>query len=268
MNINLLIGTLLGDATIYKYKKVKNSYTFKFKQSIKEYALWKADLIGTDYRKYEYDNFDKRTNKSYYSYQIVIILPPEIKKYLHELFYKPEKEVTLEILNQLDDLAIALWYFDDGSIYYNGNNCHLVLATNGFTDNCRNLIIEFFKNKYDIVFKKCIRGELRLTSIVECKKFMKIIDKNDPKCMEYKLLDNVIKKHIDKKNSIPIKIRKSPPSRPVYRFSKDGKLIKKYNSVKEASIELGISINSIRCNLCGKCKLTLNSKWSYDYEQQ
>ena len=53
MQKEVLLGTLLGDAYIQLFPKVaKNGnryYSFNWHQSIKEYALWKAELSETKY---------------------------------------------------------------------------------------------------------------------------------------------------------------------------------------------------------------------------
>lgn len=189
MKDSLLYGTLLGDSWIYKDKR--GNYVFAFSQVNKEYALWKADLLGFDYKTYDVSRLDKRTKKVYTNLTVHVKIPLEKRKELHSIFYQPKKIVTKQILDSLDDMAICLWFLDDGNMYYNGNNCHLQLSTDSFDDSSQDLIVKYFKDKYGIDFKrtkKCIR----LVSKRECEKFMLIVEKHIPECMEYKKLSSAI----------------------------------------------------------------------------
>jgi hypothetical protein len=199
MNIEIIKGTLLGDAWIQKFKHCKNGFSFSYSQSNKEYAIWKANMINLPYTIYERNRFDKRTNKIYYSCQILFKLNKYLKKELYELFYKPIKVVNLDILNSLNNEAITIWYLDDGNVYYNGNNCHIRLAVDGFSLEERELIIQWFKSKYNLNFKHCQKA-IRITSKIECLKFMKIVEEYIPDCMKYKKLSEAINTYKIKKN--------------------------------------------------------------------
>lgn len=253
---DLLYGTLLGDSWIYKDKR--NNYCFRFCQSNKEYAKWKADLLGYECKYYDVHRLDKRTGKIYTNLTVHLKLSAKNKKELYEIFYTPKKSVTVEILNSLTDLGITLWYLDDGNMFYNGNNCHLTLSVNGFSEKEQLIIVDFFKKKYDIKFTKT-KTCIRLTSMRECEKFMKIVEKYIPKCMEYKKLNNVILKY----KLLPKKIRKVKQGKEVFQYSAGGKLIKKWNSVKEIATELKIDRSTIYQNIHGKTKFCKQFKWKY-----
>lgn len=202
MNEQIILGTLLGDAWIYKDKR--KNYSFRFSQSIKDYAIWKADQVNLPYTIYERNRFDKRTNKSYYSCEILVKLKKESKVYYHNMFYNPKKEVSQEILNKLDSLAVTIWYLDDGNIYYNNNNCHITLSINGFSFESKERIIKWFKKKYNLNFKHSSKA-IRITSKKECQVFMDIVEKHVPECMKYKTLSTALEKYHnsltqDKKN--------------------------------------------------------------------
>lgn len=191
MNIQILKGTLLGDAWIQKFKDRPNSFCLSFSQQNKSFAIWKADLIGLPYYIHERNRFDKRTNKYYYCCQIIIKASKDIKQELYNLFYTPTKKVTLDILNSLNNQAIAIWYLDDGNMYYNGNNCHIKLAVNGFSFEERDVILKWFNNKYSLNFKHNQKA-IRLTSKEDCIKFMNIVEEYIPDCMKYKKLSESI----------------------------------------------------------------------------
>lgn len=187
MNLQVLKGSLLGDAWIQKFPNRPNSYGINFQQSEYNYTKWKAEMCGIPYTLSKYKRFDKRTKKIYYSYSVYLRLNKKYKRKLYESFYTPKKEVSVEILDSLSPLAIAIWYMDDGNLYYNGNNCHLSLAIDGFNAKSKDNIIAYFKNNYSINFKKS-KESIRITSVRETKLFMNIVEKYIPKCMARKTL--------------------------------------------------------------------------------
>lgn len=208
MNKQIILGTLLGDAWIQKVNYRKNSYIFAYQQSIKEYAEWKALEIGLPFSIKTYQRYDKRTKKEYNITHVHLVLNSEIKQELYNLFYTDKKQVSQEVLDQLDDEAVCIWFLDDGNMYYNGNNCHINMAINGFNDESKERIIVWFKEKYNLNFKRTGKS-IRITSKRECKIFMDIVEKYIPECMKYKKLSEAEKKHELNLNETKLKMRKS-----------------------------------------------------------
>lgn len=204
MNEDVILGTLLGDAWIQRQvrkNKIKTdnyNYIFAFEQSTRAFVEWKAKLIGLPFTIKERDRFDKRTLKLYHTVHCHLSLNKKQKEFYYNLFYTPKKEVSIEILNKLTNLSVAIWFLDDGNIYYNGNNCHLTLSVNGFSKESKNCIIGWFQEKYNITFKFSQKA-IRITSKRECLKFMQIIKDYIPECMKHKKLEIAIQKH---KNNI------------------------------------------------------------------
>lgn len=194
MNIQVLKGSLLGDMWIQKYKNRKNCYSICYEQSEFLYSKWKADMCGIPYTLTKNKRLDKRTNKEYYRYYVYLRLNNKDKELLYNKFYTPKKEVTSELLNSLSPLAISIWFMDDGNIYYNGDCCHLTLSVDGFNDESKDNIIEYFNNEHGIKFKK-IGKAIRVTSVREAKLFMEIVEKFIPKCMKRKTLKYQYEKH-------------------------------------------------------------------------
>ena len=183
----ILIGTLLGDAYIGKLQNRSKSYNIKWEHSLKqkEYALWKAENSLNNYSVYERSRFDKRTNKIYNS--IICYSRKDNYEYYRNLFYNTTKEVSQEVLELLQPMAIAVWFMDDGNLYYNGNNCHLTLSINGFSEESMNRIIEYFRLKYNILFKK-IGKAIRLTSVKQVELFEGYFKQYYHDSMKYKTL--------------------------------------------------------------------------------
>lgn len=199
----IILGTLLGDACICKLQNKRKSYNIKWEHSLKQenYALWKAKNSLNNYSFHKRNRLDSRTNKIYNS--IICYSIKDNYQYYRELFYKNKKEISKEILNKLKPLAIAVWYMDDGSLYYNSNNCHLNLAVNSFEN--KQLIIDWFKKNYDLNFK--ISGKsIRLTSKKECEKFMNIVEQYIHEDLKYKTLSEALL--IYKNNLSPEKLNR------------------------------------------------------------
>lgn len=196
MNIQVLKGSLLGDMWIQPRENKKNSfnYTIRFEQSEFDYALWKAKMCGVPFTLTTRKRYDKRTNKDYYSYFVHLTVNKKLKHNLYNSFYNPVKIVSDELLNSLTPLALTIWYLDDGNIYYNGNNCHLTLAVNGFDLESKNRIIDYFKINYELNFKHTGKA-IRLTSRKDVENFMLIVEKFIPKCMKRKIFKYQFKKY-------------------------------------------------------------------------
>jgi len=187
MKEEILLGSLMGDTNIYRYKNKYYHLSIEHCIEQEKYAIWKKDNLGINTSLFKRDRLDKRTNKTYYSC-IVHKSSKDYEKY-YNMFYTPKKEVSNEILDKLTDLSVAIWYCDDGWFYQNEKNrcTQLGLATNSFSIESIERIIEWFKKKYNINFSLVKRNKsIRLTSKEEIKKFLDIFGKRIPECMNYK----------------------------------------------------------------------------------
>lgn len=198
MKEQILIGSLLGDASIPSLKNRRKSYSIRWEHSLKqkEYAIWKAENSLENFSIYVRERFDKRTNKTYES--ITCYSTRDNYQKYRNLFYTDKKVITKNVLDILEPLGVAVWFMDDGSLYYNGNNCHLNIAVDSFTENEIELIIDFFKTRFDINFKKN-RKQIRLTSVKEVTKFEKMFKPFYHDSMAYKTLEHQKTKHKQKK---------------------------------------------------------------------
>ena len=89
---------------------------------------------------------------------------------------------------------------DDGNLYYNGNICHLTLSVNGFDEESVDRIINYFQNKFGILFKKIGRA-IRLTSVRQVELFESFFKEYYHKSMNYKTLQKKKNKYINGKNN-------------------------------------------------------------------
>ena len=157
--IDLLIGLIIGDGSIYKSN---NSYTLAIGhgQSQKDYCEWKMNLIN------EAKIFDteikmhtKLIKNKYIQYRV----QKTSKKlsYIYNLFTVDGKKSVKNVLKLMkSNRSVSMWFMDDGSVepsrkklkdgtikYYRPN---LRLCTHCFSYEENEIIKKWFFNKYKI----------------------------------------------------------------------------------------------------------------------
>jgi len=145
----VLIGTVLGDT--YLRKEFENGGTggmFAHSLKQKQYALWKGSVLKRFVSRItERSQFHKVAKKTYFNIQIHFKTDTILNKY-HKLFYNNKKKVIYqELLNILEPLGLAVWFMDDGM---KGTKGGYYLCTNCFSENEINLIIGYFKQKWNL----------------------------------------------------------------------------------------------------------------------
>ena len=200
MKEQILLGTLLGDAYIGKLQGRSKTYSIAWEHCLEqeEYALWKAENSLNNFSFSRRSRLDSRTNRIYNS--IVFYSTKDNYQEYKELFYSENKQVSQDILNKLQPLSIAIWFMDDGNLFYNGNICHLTLSVNGFDEESVDRIINYFQNKFGILFKKIGRA-IRLTSVRQVELFESFFKEYYHKSMNYKTLQFNKNKYINGKNN-------------------------------------------------------------------
>ena len=169
----LLCSMLLGDGCISNETKTC-APIFRLHHSIKqkEYALWKAEEIDKIFRKKNLTRCcnirEGKTKDSKGNWHQTIYIHLAWAKYMRLLRrktydYKGIKNVQFLLKHCVSPKHLAIWFMDDGSEYrqkkkhidgteYFGNPI-LYLHTCSFTEGQINLIIEWFKQKYNITPK-------------------------------------------------------------------------------------------------------------------
>jgi len=179
----VLFGSLLGDASIYKYKKDKNpngkiehcSKQLKYLQFKKELL---KDLSG-DIKNVK--RIDKRFNKERESCHFLIKANSNLFK-LYNDFYESGKKKIPDDLSLLTPLAIAIWFMDDG--YKEGKS--IGIATQSFTKEDVLRLINYLLVNYDIEFLRRVEGRIYLRKN-SFEKFKKIVLEHMCESMKYKL---------------------------------------------------------------------------------
>lgn len=145
----IIIGGLLGDSTCRT--NINSSISFSHSLKQEQYCLWKTDKLKRFISNSKiYSQVDKRSGEEFFCRNSYTITHPVFNQY-REMFYKEgTKVITKEILNKLTTLGIAIWYMDDG--YLDRPGCSL--ATHCFTEEEKDLIIEWFNTSYGIKWTK------------------------------------------------------------------------------------------------------------------
>lgn len=180
-----IAGTLLGDATA-------DFNGISFEHSVKqiEYVNWKSYVLNGLNAKSCDTVHDMSQNPDFKTKRclakVVWIAETHVCDYYTKLCYDNNhiKRVTPEWLAQLNDLSIAMWVLDDGSISnrakkkgrinYTGN-----IATHGFDYESKQLLVDWLNNRLatDCIINAV--GAINLTSDA-CRKLIPIIAKYVP----------------------------------------------------------------------------------------
>ena len=182
----VLIGSLLGDGCItLVYKRgVRYGECHCMKQ--KEYLLWKKKIFEKDFKNcFNYREY----TQGHKSYKMCRLHFDDISLYpYYTLIYKNgKKQITSELLNQIDERALAVWYLDDGSL---GKSVTVTISVVGYGNKSCERFVKWMKKKYKIEFiimKTKVGNVLRLRK-KESLKFIELIKPYvQVKCLKYKI---------------------------------------------------------------------------------
>ncbi|MBU4245796.1 MAG: hypothetical protein KKE71_02025 [Nanoarchaeota archaeon] len=189
----VLLGSLLGDGSL-SHGNGTNYYleeTHSSKQ--RDYLIWKDKILkifGCKLKDKEYMNY--KLNKKYPQVIIKTSSLPLLSEY-HKIFYfDRKKRITSEILDQINELGLAVWYLDDGHVTILENLVNF--STDSFTYIEHTIIKDWFIKKWNVNPKICRRNNtyyIKFNS-TDSKKllaiFKVIFEKYGvPNCVFYKL---------------------------------------------------------------------------------
>lgn len=230
----LILGSILGDASIRcnskHLDKAPTAYleeTHSVSQAA--YCKWKAEKLKNV--GISFIGEDNRGNTLFRTYPSYALLEYGRKYYGS----KTSKHFTTDILNLLSPLGLAVWYMDDGTISKNARNASICFGRNAFDDDPYALLVKF-KERFGLspkLYKKG-KGEKYWYSIEflgeEFDRFITIISPHIPKCMSYKLPNDVLYgEGIFDQSVIPMQEILSMPIKYLKQVSKMGKDSTVYN---------------------------------------
>ena len=163
----LLLAICLGDGSLHKPHPKTKSVQLEIGHSIKqlEYCTYKRDLVhkilGEESRipKISIRKI-KVKNKEYETCRFVKTCDYFLA--LRKLLYpNGRKIITKKILNMLSPEGLAIWYMDDGSCYFKDSPVDghsicidLRIATDCFTSEEHDIMVDYFRNTWGIHFYK------------------------------------------------------------------------------------------------------------------
>lgn len=146
----IIYGSLLGDGCLIK---TTNGYRFSIGQCERflPYLEWKKSKTTNIFQQEKPCRYQHRIGSFHYYYHS--ISHPEFNK-IYKLFYiKKIKCISQKILNNIDELALAIWYQDDGSYNHNKNSKQIFLCTDSYTLKEHQLLQKWFMKKWNIETK-------------------------------------------------------------------------------------------------------------------
>ena len=192
--MSLIIGSILGDGSITKYKQGERNSQLTIQHSGKqlEYLTWKRQLfIDAGFKVSKiYD-----VSRKYPSYRFNVNLGKEGNLLRHQLYPNGNKTITRHHLNYLDELGLAIWFMDDGTkqvSWKKDGRCScraLHISTHNFTYEEQELMVKYFKVVWNVevkIYKDRTKFRLNINA-TNAKTFIDIIKPHIHPSMEYKI---------------------------------------------------------------------------------
>lgn len=158
-----ITGMLLGDsvAVIDKRHKLSWRLSWSVSKSDVNYGDAKADMIsdildGGITKKSKVSGYG--SDIEYFITKSCTNLPFDLSRFyvtnfLSESFGKRKKNLTTKDLELFDDLSLAIWFFDDGTVSYNNGNAktpRLMFSIPRYSESTREVFKKLFKTKYNV----------------------------------------------------------------------------------------------------------------------
>lgn len=159
-----IYGALLGDASLSRPKGNANSnLTLTHSPKQKKYLEFKKELFSQihplEFKFKKIDFYNKKSAKNYTTFYYYTNYTQYLTKLRHKFYPNGTKIVTPDILKKLTPLGLAIWWMDDGSLVIyerkdrNSINRYATLATCSFSLEEHLIIIDYFKNTWNIIPK-------------------------------------------------------------------------------------------------------------------
>jgi hypothetical protein len=186
-----IIGMVLGDGYLKKTGKRNARLMLEHREDHKEYLLWKTNLLPQLFqgKPKMLERIHPVTLKKYRYVRHQSNSSPILGK-LRKIFYPDGKKHIPENLPNLmkDDIAFAIWYYDDGYYDQNSHTTYLYLGrvTRKEVEIAQKTLLENFDLKSNIVYEKDKGFALYFPSS-EKEKIKKILEKYYIPIIAYKI---------------------------------------------------------------------------------
>lgn len=179
----IILGSLLGDGCVMARDSRNPLYTETHSIHQLEYADWKAKKLYP---------FITHVGKPYIGHkgtQVIIksVALPQLEFY-RKVFYPNGKKIfPVESLSWLDDLAVAVWYMDDGGI--SKINQQITLSTCSFNIGTVGMLQGWLATRYKILATIQVRNGYPFLVIQKAsnERFLGIVEPHVIPSMRYKL---------------------------------------------------------------------------------
>lgn len=169
----IIIGTIIGGSSVIKPKRGKNAY-ISMRSNNKKWIEYKANelknLASPLPFSIEVNNYIRWHSMCF----------PEFNEYKDKFYIDGKKKISLDILNELRDIGISVWFLDNATIEKN----QIVFHPQVFGEEGVNTINKYFN---EISFNSEIIKKGKTLHIKICKdsteKFIKTIGYRIPKFM-------------------------------------------------------------------------------------
>ena len=192
----IVIGSVLGDGHLYRPNTPKCNSGFKVSHVDREYSYWKYDCLKST-GLFNPPTPRRRRDKET-SWLIQSRRDPFFTS-LRAIFYpEGKKVVTVDLLERLTTLGMAVWYMDDGNLSLR-HTAHswvslrgyprVSLATCDFTYQENEVIRDWFRKKYNLHFHINLNPYplLRLNPNKEVNEFVSLVEQYVIPCMRRKV---------------------------------------------------------------------------------
>jgi len=197
----VLLGSLLGDGSLEK-SNVNPRYIEAHALPQREYLEWKNTFFNGNYCIREMKSHGKTRPYAYLRTHV----DPSLLPYYRLVYPNGKKTVTMELLDRLEQLGMAIWYCDDGTFHYRDNT--ITLSTNCFSYEEYKIIKKWFDRRWGINVNIFRHKDSYVTNLSPqyTREFLMLIKPVFPPCpcMYYKLgylcIDNWDKLLLSNKN--------------------------------------------------------------------
>ena len=137
---SVILGKLLGDGTIVRSSPGAWNIEWAHRHQDSDYTRWTARACG-----WLAGSFRSRRSGYGTDLQAGRTVPSHLIKQQFDAFWSADfnrKVVPESVVDDLDPIALAFWYMDDGSLSHSdGQEDRCVLSTSGFTDDEHKILI-------------------------------------------------------------------------------------------------------------------------------
>ena len=210
----VVLGSYLGDGSLSEVSEGHFRLGFIHCEAQKNYLKQKADIFNRNKEDINYVEENGYSGKPAYEFNTFAFGFPfqfeETKK----------NKINKEVLREIDERGLSIWYMDDGN--YAKKSGYATLNTHAFTENSIELMLEMFKNKFNILGKKRVVNRNNTT-------YYKIVFNRKNSLKLFDLISKYI--HKDLKYKLPKKYRNQKQ----YEWDSDFKnfRVSKVSEIKE-----------------------------------